>query len=273
MGPTIGLLLHMLSPIFNLGFMVILDSGFCVLKAIIELRKKGVFASALIKKRRYWPKYIHGEEIKEHFAGKEIGTTDSWAGKMDDVPFHVFSMKESDYVMSLMSTYGTNERCGREVCHNWKENGVKKSTTFQYPKVVDNHFKYRHYVDDHNGKRHSPISMEVVWATKRWPNRVFAFLLSISEVNCWLAETQFTSWRTDSMLSYRKMLAYELIEIAYIKREEIQEQLSRSPRRSKQLLEETGHGLVSVPPNKKFKDGRLVSSKSRYPQHKCSQCP
>ena len=45
MDPTIGLLLHMLTPIFNWGFMVILDSGFCVLKAIIELRKKGVFAS------------------------------------------------------------------------------------------------------------------------------------------------------------------------------------------------------------------------------------
>ena len=72
--------------------------------------------------------------------------------------------------------------------------------------------------------------MEVVWATKRWPNRVFAFLLSISEVNCWLAETQFMSQRTDSMLSYRKKLAYELIENAYIKREELQDQLSRSPR-------------------------------------------
>ena len=72
MDPTIGLLLHMLAPIFNLGFMVILDSGFCALKAIIELRKKGVFASALITKRRSWPKYIHGEEIKEHFAEKKL---------------------------------------------------------------------------------------------------------------------------------------------------------------------------------------------------------
>ena len=164
MGPTIGLLLHMLAPIFNLGFMVILNSGFCILKRIIELCKKGVFASALIKRRHYWPKYIHGEEIREHFAEKEIGATDSRAGKMDDVPFHVFSMKESDYVMSLMSTYGTNEWCGWEVRRDWKENGIKKSTTFQYPEVVDNHFKYRHYVDDHNGKQHIPISMEVVWA-------------------------------------------------------------------------------------------------------------
>ena len=44
------LLLQMLAPIFHKGYVVILDSGFCFLKAIIELKKKGVFASALIKK-------------------------------------------------------------------------------------------------------------------------------------------------------------------------------------------------------------------------------
>ena len=134
MGPTIGLLLHMLAPIFNLGFMVILDSWFCVLKAIIELCKKGVFASALIKKQRYWPKYIHGKQIKEHFAEKEIVMTDSWVGKMDGVPFHVLSMKESDYIMSLIPTYGTNKWCGQEVCRdgrrmesrNQQHSGIQK---------------------------------------------------------------------------------------------------------------------------------------------------
>ena len=50
LGVTVGLLLHLLLPIFHLGFVVILDSGFCVLKAIIKLRGKGVFLSALIKK-------------------------------------------------------------------------------------------------------------------------------------------------------------------------------------------------------------------------------
>ena len=50
-GSTVGLLLRMLSPIYHKGFIVILNSGFCVLKGIIELRKKGVFASALIKKQ------------------------------------------------------------------------------------------------------------------------------------------------------------------------------------------------------------------------------
>ena len=50
LGVTVGLLLHLLVPVFHLGFVVIFDSGFCVLKGIIKLRKKGVFASILIKK-------------------------------------------------------------------------------------------------------------------------------------------------------------------------------------------------------------------------------
>ena len=50
MGSTVGLLLWMLAPIFHKGYVVILDSGFCVLKAIIKLRKKGIFARTLIKK-------------------------------------------------------------------------------------------------------------------------------------------------------------------------------------------------------------------------------
>ena len=33
---------------------------------------------------------------------------------MDKVDFHVYAMKEPDYVMSIMSTYGTNQRMGKE---------------------------------------------------------------------------------------------------------------------------------------------------------------
>ena len=109
LGATVGFLLCLLLPIFNLGMMVILDSGFCVLKGIVELQKNGVYTSALIKKRRYWLKYICGEDIKSHFADKEVGVTDACAGKLDGVPFHIYMMKEPDYIMSLMSTYGTNQ--------------------------------------------------------------------------------------------------------------------------------------------------------------------
>jgi hypothetical protein len=59
---------------------------------------------------------------------------------------------------------------------------------FRYHEPFENHFLYRHAVDDHNNNRHSDISIEETWTTHRWENRVFAFILvAISEVNIWLA--------------------------------------------------------------------------------------
>ena len=130
-GKTVGLLLRVLEPIFGKGHMVVLDSGFCVLKGIVELKKRGVYASALIKKRKYWPKYIKGDAIEQHFDDKDVGDCDSWKGNMDEVPFHVYAMKEPDYVMSLMSTYGTNLRNGKETSREWVDgSGTKKTRNF-----------------------------------------------------------------------------------------------------------------------------------------------
>ena len=116
-GNTVGLLLHDLEPIFAKGMVGILDSGFCALRGIIELKKRGVYASTLIKKCKYWPKHIKGAETKVHFDGKDVRDCDSWKGMMEEVPFHVYAMKDPDYGMSLMSTYGTNLRTGKETSH------------------------------------------------------------------------------------------------------------------------------------------------------------
>ena len=87
--------------------------------------------SALIKNRKYWPKYIKGDAIKEHFDDKDVGDCDSWKGNMDEVPFHVYAMKEPDYVMSLMSMYGTNLRNGKETTCEWVDgSGTKKNRNF-----------------------------------------------------------------------------------------------------------------------------------------------
>ena len=70
---------------------------------------------------------------------------------MEEVPFHVYAMKEPDFVMSLMSMYGTNQHSGKETTCEWvdgSENG--QNTKFNYPEVVGNHFLYGHSVDDHN---------------------------------------------------------------------------------------------------------------------------
>jgi len=84
-GKTVGLLLHLTRPIWHSSRIVILDSGFCVLKGIVGLRKKGVFASALIKKRRYWPKHIPGDQIREYFSTKQVGDVDTMPVTLDGV--------------------------------------------------------------------------------------------------------------------------------------------------------------------------------------------
>ena len=57
-GSTTSLLLKLCENIFAEGLIGIFHSAFCVLRAIIELKKRVVYASALIRKFKYWPKYI-----------------------------------------------------------------------------------------------------------------------------------------------------------------------------------------------------------------------
>jgi hypothetical protein len=75
-GRTIGLLMRLTESIHHSGRVVIMDSGFCVLKALTKLVSVGVYSSAVIKKRRYWPKYVKGNEIDARFRDSEVVT---WA--------------------------------------------------------------------------------------------------------------------------------------------------------------------------------------------------
>ena len=64
------------------GRVVIMDSGFCVLQALIDLLLVGVYSSAVIKKRRYWPKHIDGKGIDQYFQTKEVGQCDFLPGSL-----------------------------------------------------------------------------------------------------------------------------------------------------------------------------------------------
>ena len=107
-GKTAGLLLRLTESIAHSRRVVIMDSCFCVLRALVNLFEVGIVVSAVIKKRRYWPKYIDGNAIDSHFEGKPVGTVETLPGKLDGAyGFKVFAMKEEDYVMKLMKTYGS----------------------------------------------------------------------------------------------------------------------------------------------------------------------
>ena len=55
------------------------------------------------------------------------------------------------------------------------------------------------------------MSLEVVWATKYWPNQVFSFLLSVTEVNINLAATYFCGQEQMGQINFHKKLAKTLI--------------------------------------------------------------
>ena len=93
-----GLLLRMMQIYFATGSYVILDYSFCVLKGLIQLSKKGVFACGFIKKRRYWPSTVLGKEMEDNFGELEVGETDAIQGTVDDVILNLCEMKEPNYV-------------------------------------------------------------------------------------------------------------------------------------------------------------------------------
>ena len=160
-----------------------MDSVFCVTKDLVELRKKGVFGAALIKKCRYWPANIKGDAINAHFYSKEVGNVDAVKQVEDGVAYHVFFMKDPDHVMKIMSRCGTLDPTDKRTQRKFKRGGIMETKEFMYTEVVANHFLYRHQVDDNNNRRHAPTSIERTWATKYWPDRCFAWYLAVSEVN------------------------------------------------------------------------------------------
>ena len=220
-GPTVSLLLRMCESIYYSGRVVILDSGFCVMKGIVELYKRGVYAGAVIKKRRYWPKHVPGDAIDAYMNSKNIGDTASLTGNLDGVDYTIFAMKEPDYTSKIMANYGNlhsddrwEERSRRETM----EDGSIVKKYFKYILPFQNHFTWRHCVDDHNNHRHQVPSIEGTWKTITWENRVFAFILAISEVNCWLAVRYFV-WgeredEADENKQEKKKLLFFRIELA-----------------------------------------------------------
>ena len=84
-GNTVDLLLRLCRHIYNNGRVVIFDSGFCVLQGLVELRKVGVYASAIIKKRRFWPKYCPGEAMDMYMQFKNVGDTAGIKGKLNNI--------------------------------------------------------------------------------------------------------------------------------------------------------------------------------------------
>ena len=80
--------------------------------------------AALVQKRRYWTANIKGDEIDAHFAPKEVGNVDAVKQVEDGVAYHIFCMKDPDYVMKLMTTYRTLELTEKRTRRKFKRGRI-----------------------------------------------------------------------------------------------------------------------------------------------------
>ena len=130
--------------------------------------------------------------------------------------FYLFRMKEPDYVMQIMSTYGTLQEKGPEKKRLYKVDGQKEVQMFFYPEVMHNHYAYCDMIDNHNSQRMHPISIEETWMTTHQPNRVFGFLLAITVVNVQNAGVYFCGMAKIDAIGARKLIGQQLIENQYL---------------------------------------------------------
>ena len=267
---TTNLLLRLTKALANTGKVVVMDSGFCVLKALIALSLSGVFASALIKKRRFWPTLVAGDAIDQHMEKKEVGEVDVISGSLEGNRYYIWVLKEPDYSMKIMSTWGTNKvpENQRESKRTW--NNGKETAVFKYTLPFSLHFDIRHIVDDHNNMRHDTPAIEDVWVTERWQTRVFSFFLAVTEVNCFYAMRYFV-WKNDpgfkgiTFQHSRKKLANSLIHNDL---DATKKDYWWSLRQSNGTL----HEKMTAPAHAKLFLGKGkwdLSAKSKYQQYVC----
>ena len=258
---TVSLLLRLCKGLIGTGKVVILDSGFCVLRGLVELRKRGIFASSLIKKRKYWPKNVNGDDMNKHLESKKVGDCNRLNGKMDGVDFSLLVMKEPDYNMMLMLTYSILEVPSKAI-ENFRilDDATVK---FRYKEPFYNHFAYRDTVDNHNALWHScgidvTIGIEHTFKMHHWVIRIFCLIIGIIEFNVYLARKYFLNIEED-YVTFRKRLAYELMNIAQERQEE-QEVTTR--RQAQQVI----HNLITPPAFSKWNGEKWVKCHKRLYQ-------
>ena len=114
--------------------------------------------------------------------------TDNIKGKVDDVIYNLWGVKEPNYVTKIMDTGGcllADDTC-KVTVRIWNENVEDVVKKLKHKLPFDWHFCYCHAFDDHDNLSHALPPIEDKWVTDRWECRLFDLILAISEVNTFL---------------------------------------------------------------------------------------
>lgn len=233
---TTGLLLRMTESIAGKGIVVVMDSAFCVMKALMALKARGIYAASVAKKRSYWPRHIPGDEILAHMQGKPVGELHGRRGKLGNTRFNIFAVNHVRYTFIMVATYGSTLLQGEE-----KKIKTADGQTFSYKRnePISDYYKARHAVDDHNRHRQGQrIGIEKAWGSKFWANRQLAFIITVNLVNSMLAYNHYIAAKHGkpqlSLNDFKDSISIDLIRL-WEERELEGQAASKRPRRSSDM--------------------------------------
>jgi hypothetical protein len=98
--------------------------------------------------------------------GYEVGQTGVLHGVLDGTAYDIFCMKEEDYMMKIMATYGSECPPLRQRIKARRKIASGATFEFEYIETIANHFDYRHCVDDNNHLRHMRPFIEETWKAR-----------------------------------------------------------------------------------------------------------
>jgi hypothetical protein len=119
------------------------NGGFCIAPGIVAFHKKGVWGQFLIKKRKYWPRFVPGDYIDKYMREKPLGFSKMFVQIIKGTRFLINCTKDRDYVTKIMSMHGLLDEIHWQLMDGmWK--------TFKYSEPFSCHHHGKHWVDNVN---------------------------------------------------------------------------------------------------------------------------
>ena len=262
MSKTAALVLRCTKSLFGTGRVIILDSGFGQLPVLTELKKRGLFGTMFIKKRRGWPKGVPGDAIHASLQGADIGKQFAFVANEGSPHNGVWlaAMPDSKHISMMGNTHSTTIQMGEKK----KRRVGDLLVEINYAEYQQNYYKARNAVDFNNQLRQGYLSLEAGAATKDWAKRQFFFVLGVIEINAHLCHQHFVlrpkGLEPLSKAQFRVRLAEQLI--------------GEVPAPPAPVTGDGTHRLMALKNNKKkFELGvGFAPAKAKYQKYKCRGC-
>lgn len=220
LGKTGALVMRMVDGLCGTGRVVVMDSAFCVVKAVKALYDSGLYATTLAKKRAEssgeWPHGVPGDRVREQMQGRPVGELHTLRGEYNGMPLCLHAVNHPGYTLVLLATYGSSLLQGEAQ----QVRGVDGHLfSYRRSEPISDYYDVRHAVDEHtNMRQRQRAGLEKVWgASKFWVNRQLAFVLSSTLVNAHLAYNHFSAKTSGtpalSMDDFKARVALDLLRV------------------------------------------------------------